>query len=347
MIKPSTTVGTEIEFYRLGTHATDSLNGWLRFHVYNDGSVRDTTYLAGTLPVFPQEDVNGDPILSTGMRGQSPYGLEVITDPYTFEEFTPLSQKLAYFFSTTPQSPRTSIHVHVDADKETWRELQMLMRWAHALEAIIYRVACGGGQHRGERSHRGELNDHKFARPLSSPIGVNWTTGRGPLIQLDRLLNATTASEFVCAWGRLDAYWGMGLEHYMPHRLHMINLASILRTGTIEWRVFDGLYAYFDVIVDFVYHIHALAGKMQSPDFVFELGSVPNVDADWVSKLLDMDITPLWGENWQKSCVHRAPLSHYSSQSPLTMVKTPAIIHNGRKMDDGTDLFQPYIRGAR
>jgi len=346
-INMQTTVGSELEFFRLGTNATDGLKPWLRFHLHNDGSVRDHTYLAGTLPVIPQETERGAPILSAGMKQQQPYGLEIITEPYTFEEFRPISQKLAYFFSTTPQNPRTSIHVHVDANNESWKDVQHLCIWFKALEAIIYRVACGGALHRGCRSYQGSPNDHKFARPLSAPIGVQWGSKVGPLVRWPDLVAATSASEFVAAWGRLDQYWSSGLEHYMPHRLHGLNIASILRTGTIEWRVFDGLYQYFDILVDFVYHVHQLAAKRQLPDFDFVLGSAPKVDVDWVNNLLDMDVSQLWGENWQKGCAQQNLLSHYPSQPVLNLPSTGVMtISNRDQRDDRSEAFKLLIRGG-
>ena len=333
----------------MGTGATTALEKWLRFHLHNDGSVRDTTYIAGNLPIYPQENKRGEPILCVGMRSQQPYGLEIITEPYAYESFMGPAQKTALYFGHIPQNPRTSIHVHVDAHNETWREIQNLMIWARALEAIIYRVACGGTEHRGCKSYHGDPNDHKFARPLSMPIGIHWGTAVRPLIQWDQLINATSASQFVASWGRLDTYWENPFEHYMPHRLHMINLSSILRTGTIEWRVFDGMYAFFDVLIEFVYKIHALAAKGERPDFQFDLGQSPNVDAEWVSKLLNMDIAPLWGTQWQKGCVRKSLLSHYPAQPQLHTVTDYGVvaISNGIQRDLGSETFPLYIRGTR
>ncbi len=347
MISPETTMGAEIEFSRIGTAATAGLENWLRFTTYNDGSLRNTTYVAGNLAIYPQEDARGNPILSLGMREQNPYGLEIVTSPYPYAEFLPLMQKAAQIFGHIPQNSRTSIHVHVDAAEETWQEVRNVLIWARALEAIIYRLAAAGGTHRGCRAYMGDSNDHKFARPLSDPIGVHWGSRVKPLIDWAMLTKATTASEFVAAWGRLDIHWGGSLEHYVPHRLHMINIAPLLRLGTIEWRIFDGIYRYIDLFIELVYRIHQLANSGQMPDFAFDLGTLPNVDAEWVSKLLNMDVGLLWGDNWQTGCLRRVPLSHYNSQPHLhTFSEVPVqhIIVSGMR-DDGTDAFRLVARG--
>lgn len=341
MITPNTTMGAELEFSKIGTAATVGLEKWLQFSTYNDGSLRDATYIAGNIAVYPQEDERGRPILSIGMREQNAYGLEIVTSPYPYAQFIPVMQKAAQFFGHIPQNSRASIHIHVDMLGETWREIRNVLIWAHALEAVIYRVASTGNIHRGCRSYQGAPNDHKFARPLSDPIGVYWHSRVKPLIDWPRLVAAETASEFLSAWGRLDASWSIGMEHYVPHRLHMVNLTALMRQGTLEWRVFDGIYRYVDIFVEFVYRIHRLANSGQMPDFVFPLGSSPEVDATWVSKLLDMDVSLVWGDNWQKGCTVRTPLSHYSNQPHLhTFTDLPVqnIAVNGRR-DTGENDF--------
>jgi hypothetical protein len=323
------------------------MENWLKFRVGDDGSLRDATYLAGdSLAVFPEMDSHGRAILSVGMRPQRNFGLEIIIDPYPYSELQQLAQKIAHYLSCVPQNPRTSIHIHVDADGNTWKEVRRLLLWVRALEAVIFRVACGGDVHRGARAYNGEPNDHRYARPLSAPIGVHTSGGKvRPLIDWNGIKNATSASEMVAAWGRLDTYWNNGFEHYMPHRLHMVNIASILRQGTIEWRVFDGLYRHFDQLLAVVYAVHQLAGA-GDPDFDFPLGSEPKIDAEWVSRLLDTDVSQLWGNNWQKPCIRPTPLSHYNNAPVLASVHEINVrqISNGRVRDSGESNFVLYHR---
>jgi len=131
----------------------------------------------------------------------------------------------------------------------------------------------------------------------------------------------------------------------MPHRLHMINLASIIRQGTIEWRVFDGMYQYFDKFIELVYNIHALSAK-GVPDVEFLLGTQPKIDADWMSNLLDMDVGVLWGENWQIGCARNHPLSHYSARPTFHSLSSASLarISNINGRDDFSTTFVPYIR---
>lgn len=345
MISPKTQIGAEIEVAKLGREATAGLISWLKFDTHDDGSLREQTFSVGDIAVYPQIDEKGAPIVSLGMsQNQRAFGLEIVTNPYPYIDMIPIATKLAMYLRHIPQNPRTSIHLHVDADRMTWREAQSLLIWAHALEAVIYRIACAGQQHRGCRAYRGDLNDHKFARPLSAPIGSEWSNGMiAPLIAWDQIKNAKSASEFVAAWGRLDLYWGHGMEHYMPHRLHMINLAAILRTGTIEWRVFDGIYEFIPQFVQFVYAVHSLADKLQPPDFEFTLGTTPGVDARWVSNLLDMDVEPLWGSNWQAGCSRLNPMAHYPNRPVLATVDYKRI--RPIQYDDGSDKAPLFIRG--
>jgi hypothetical protein len=166
------------------------------------------------------------------------------------------------------------------------------------------------------------------------------------LINWKELVAAKNATDFVASWGRLDLYWREGaFEHYWPHRLHMINLASILRQGTIEWRIFDGMYEYVDRFVELVYRIHALSEKGE-PDFQFDLGSTPDIDAKWVSDLLEMDVSDLWGNNWQAACVHTAPRSHYANAPRITSRSQRGLlpIKNRLRADSGKLDHELYIR---
>lgn len=347
MVTEDTTFGVEVEFYRLPNVAADGWRKWLRFACHDDGSLRDKTYVAGDLAVFPQEDERGLPILSAGMQlVKKNIGLEVVTEPYAYGELLGKMRKLSYYCASIPQSPRSSIHVHVDADGMTFEYIKNLLLWVHALEAPIFRISCGGGIHRGAREYQGAYNDHRYARPLSAPIGVSWGgIDLADLIIWQDIVSAATASELMAAWGRLDAFWRQGFEHYWPHRLHMINISSILRQGTIEWRIFDGLYSYMDTIVEFVYRMHKLAER-GAPDFEFVLGSKPGIDAQWFSILLDMDISQLWGDNWQTGCKTPALRSHYQNAPELPRRNRLPImpISNGVVRDTGKPGFVIFNR---
>lgn len=297
-----------------------------------------------------QVDDDGEPILCQGMQRTEPIGLELVTTPYSYEDMLPIARKFAWFLGTIPETPRTSIHVHVDVAGEPWTYVQRVLRWVYALEAPLFRMSCGGNVHRGARSYRGALNDHMYARPLSNSIGTLWGKKNDHVINLQDLLTASTASELAAAWGRLDLYWGRErqLTHYSPHRLHMVNLASVPRQGTFEWRIFDGMFTRSAEIVELVYAVHKLAER-GDPDFApMTLGMKPNIDAEWMSNLLGIDCSILWGENWQQPCQLTAKPHHYqNSDVPnLATVAQMAVnkIHNNVKYDDGSAEFSLYVR---
>lgn len=321
---------------------------WLEYTTHDDGSVRGITYNAGNLSVYPQYDNKGAAILSVGMQPGPRFGLELVTRPYEYGELLPLMDKAATVLSHLPQTSRTSVHIHVDVADQPWVYIRRVLLWAHALEAVLFRLACGGGVHRGARIHDGALNDHRYARPLSSSIAIDWSGTVKPLIVWNKLINATTASEFVAAWGRLDLFWNGGIAHYCPHRLHMVNLASVLRQGTLEWRLFDGMYENLGNFARIVYAVHRLASQGE-PDFAYVLGCdalEPAIDHRWVSRLLDFDCEPMWGSNWQTACQDKALRSHYNDAPSLPPFSARGVaqINNRRIVDSGNDDFSLFVR---
>jgi hypothetical protein len=329
----------------LHASAVECVNPWLNCTVHDDGSVRDTTYRAGTIPIYPEFD--GDtPVLSAGMSPDRRYGLEIVVNPYAYAEFLDKMYKFQLYFDHVPQTPRTSIHIHVDVAGESWKYIRNVLLWAYALEAPIFRMACDGGTHRGERIFNGEPNDHRYARPLSDPIGIESNGRLVPLIDWTQLVEAETASEFVAAWGRFDIFWNPGIAHYCPHRLHMINLASVQRQGTLEWRVFDGIYGKIAYFAQLVYAIHDIASKGE-PDFApMLLGSQPNIDAVWLSRLLNIDCEMLWGTQWPRPVRTHALRSHYpdAPRIPSTAEHPVNSIRVIRTNDNGSDNFPLFRR---
>lgn len=319
-----------------------------QYSVHNDGSIRGETYRVGDLAIIPELDATGRVILSQGMQRADPVGLEIVTSPYPYEDMRYIAEKFTYYLASTPQTPRTSIHVHVDVGDLPWTTVKNVVLWAHALEAPLYRIACGGGIHRGARMYQGDYTDHKYARPLSSPIYCAWSKSRSPVIDWDQLISSDTASKFAASWGRLDMFWTgeRQLVHYSPHRLHMINLASVLRQGTLEWRLFDGLYNQLTVFVEVVNSIHNLA-MSGPPEFEpMLLGTTPDISADWISQLLNTDINTAWGTAWQDPCRDRKLFHHYQDVPVLIPVAQSAVqnIYNRFEFDSGESTFPMFRR---
>jgi hypothetical protein len=357
------TFGLEIELQGLGRAALSGID-FIRFDVHDDGSVRGPTYTVDGLPIlFRHNDRStGAPIIPSGCgewRGDS-IGLELVTRPYEYEELRGPAQQLADYLGHIPQTPRTSIHIHVDVANKSWRYIQNLIRWCYWLEAPLMRLAAGnsGQVHRGARIYAGEYNDYRYARPLSDPIGLPWvSTGRereSALIVMDRLLAANTASEMVSHWGRMDLYWSSGISHYVPHRLHMINLVSVQRIGTLEWRLFDAVYSKLPLFIDLVAAIHRVAEDYSlRPEDVHPVPVLLN-DADShagfsiqrLSAMLDLDLEPLWGKVWMPGTRQKLRRSHYQDMSLSSFARQPLVLieNNEGVRDKGGDDFHLFYR---
>lgn len=345
-----TTLGIEVEFHRINPCALENFDTPILYSIHDDGSTRETTYRLAVdgevLAIAPHVIHRGGRehiILPYGVTNGDSIGLEMVTRPHTYNVLREHLPGLSEFLAPVPQTPRTSIHVHVDIAYVPWVAVRNVLKWAHALEAVLYRLSCGGMMHRGERDYKGRYTDHMFARPLSNPIGAVWGTvgSNKPLILWDRLMAAKTASEFTAYWGRADMYFSgyQNLPHYVGHRLHMINLVSALRYGTLEWRLFDALYDRINLIVDVVVAIHRLGYSERQPDFEpMPLGSEPDVDHLWVSRLLDMDVEPLWGKRWPKGCQVDARDPHYGRISIPTLTQTEILTMRHDSGDDYVPL---------
>ena len=354
------TVGIEVEFYNLGPNALRDLDFGIPSNNHDDGSVRDTTYkivdIDGTeQSIFPNF-VKGRPIMASGLYQDRNYGLEWVSAPVNYEDLKNPLRHMSELLVTVPQTPRTSIHVHVDIANVPWRKIQNLLNWVYRLEAVLFRLSCGGMKHRGERFYRdkndgGEATytDYRFCRPLSDPIGCYWVSREqigkkvSPLVLINKMLNANSASEFLAYWGRLDLYAEeQRLPHYCGHRLHMINLASIFRYGTIEWRLFDAIYGKIDKIVDLVIAMHELAYSGASPDFSpMILGFNYDMDIYEVNRLLNIDVSSLWGKRWPAGTKTKNRKPHYGDIAVHKIEETPIVklLH-----DDGSDNVPLFMR---
>lgn len=346
----STTVGVEIEIQDLSRHGLPGLDNIVRHSVHDDGSIRSPTYQVAGIGVIPQKDERGEPILCNFMTQERDFGLEVVTQPYTFGEFYSIADKVAAFFGHVPQTPRTSIHIHVDVGGAPWTYIKNVILWARQLEAPLYRIAAGGGIHRGERSYKGKINDHRYARPFSAPIAAEWGDEGElrPLIDWDALATSRTASEFLRSWGRLDMAWNEGLTHYCPHRLHMLNLASVMRQGTLEWRLFDGIYRHLPLFLRVVYGVHELAqyGPPLSSNGM-DLGSSSTViDCTEISSLLNVDVSPAWGALWPAGIADTLKKHHYTQDFRLNSGRPTRRIRaiNAEESDDNSATYPLYVR---
>ncbi len=306
---------------------------------YHDG--------ASILPLHRKGDRH---IYPSGSCITDRYGAEIVTRPYEYVDLHRHAKNFARMFGHIPTTPRASIHVHVDVADKHWTYVQNLVRWFIRLEAVLFRLSALGEAHRGTQwftdpdySDRGQVQqDHNYARPLTDSIGIRCGPRMIALINTDELLQAKTASTFVAAWGRLDTTWG-ALQRYCPHRLHALNIVSLQTYCTVEWRLFNGRYKYLPKVLEIINAVHLLAEK-PVPDTIapMPLGSTPDISAQEVSRLLDVDITKVWGNTWVQGCQHHALKSHYRNEDwnvPSSRTSVKAIFNNAGDYDSSTFCF--------
>lgn len=289
-------IGMEVEFVGLSSQAAEVITTKYKCSVGDDGSTRTPTWFMGDIPVHNPGKLRSTSVMPSGVRTGRSIGLEIITPPMEDETAYEFCQDIAFWYRDIRYDPRTSIHMHVGMEGRTWKEIRNLILWCAALEYPLYRMSAAGN------THRGETNSYKFCRPLSSPIYATFTDtlGHQPLVDIEALRNAKSASQMYAAWGRLDYFSSeRNLPHYSPHRLMGFNLYSTLRLGTFEWRIFDGRYRKIGYFYDLVKAVHALADEQEAPKECDTLKSSRHLSRDQVRDLFRGAnfVDKLWGDD--------------------------------------------------
>ena len=128
-------------------------------------------------------------------------------------------------------SNRAGLHYHISFPSPSLSSLKNLVRiWAH-LEDMIYTLAGMGG------TYRGWTNNSAYARPLTGEgiyVPVRNRESWGKAVEIPRLLEATSPMDFFTRFGDCS-YWTQA-SRYFPVRYYGLNLASILKIGTVEFR---------------------------------------------------------------------------------------------------------------
>lgn len=298
-----------------------------QFSIGDDGSLRSQTFTLGGVGIQPMSSKKTNRLLPTGSMPAEVVGSELISVPTHYEDWLESAPLIAKLFGHLTVSPRSSIHTHTDFNGQPWRRVQNYISWFYHLEAPLYRLArMGQPQHRGVLHYDGAPNDHRYARPLSNPIGMAAfrKSSYVPCINIDGVLNASSFSEMIANWGRLDLYWRQ-LGHYSAHRLHGLNIVSLVRHGTLELRLFNGCLRYFPQAVRITHGLYKLSEQPVPKGFdPMPLGSKPKFTLSDIAQLLDMssdELRPLWRVDgpyeWVDGPAVRALPHHYSNDSTV------------------------------
>lgn len=352
---------------------------------FDDRSVRTKTYLVTTthgvcslIPCTAElEDllsnhrVLASCIENTRCVNTTTYGTELITGVLPDYQARIFMQMIASYYGDYPYTPEASIHIHVDMRNQPWVEVYKVILLFYAYEQGIYHMACASTIHRGEQQRRRfnaqpVVDDYRYCRPVSVPIRIRYATRDDeeitiPLINTELLLEARTASDLCAAWGMLANFQR---SHYCPHRLHGINLASVLRQGSLEWRVFDAHYKHAPAFLDLVLAFHKAAQAMsveEARELAYrgfpmsclrESGSHRKVmTKDDLTELFLPSENPWIDELWRgpvklRGVQNENLLSHYDTQASWVIYETwePAIVTNRstRTVDRGTATFSFY-----
>lgn len=150
---------------------------------------------------------------SLGDRGNS---AEVVTPVLRYADMATLQNVVRALRKAGAQTPEcTSQHVHIGVGEWEPRQIANLARIYYKQEALILR-SVGTLQARMER----------YTRPVDREF----------IARLEAM-KPTTREELNVAW---FGYANPSPSHYDSHRYRGLNLNNVWRTGTVEFRVFNG-----------------------------------------------------------------------------------------------------------
>lgn len=327
-------IGVEIEIKGASQSSIERLiPSDIGYEIHNDGSLRRGIefYVRldgfGVVDVIVEEGIDVPSFIDT----RRPAGFELVIHKGELSIIRDVLEVLSRKISHIDSDIYSSIHFHLDVKGKPWVFIRDVLKWSYYLEAILYRLSCAGRVHRGESiesngysgyrsgyTYSGPSN-HRFARPLSNPIGAIDEDGDAlPLFDIENVLNSKSATEFLYRMGNL--YYYAGGTKYIPHRLHSVNICPVLYQGSVEFRLFDSIYRYLPQMMDVCVAIFELAENSSLEEKGIEspmvLGSEYEIGLEQVRSILNIDIPRgMWGERWVKGLVSNYPISHYGDFS--------------------------------
>ena len=176
--------------------------------------------------------------VSDGSLGDRNNSAEVVTPILRYADIETLQQVVRALRRAGAKATReTSQHVHVGAEHLTARQLANLAKSWSKYEPLIL-AAAGTHQHRIDR----------YTKPCDSAF----------IARLQATRTDTLDALNVAWFGRVNR----SPQHYDCNRYHALNLNNIWRTGTVEFRLFNGTTHAGEVRANIILCLAAVAKAM-------------------------------------------------------------------------------------
>ena len=205
------TFGTELEYtYITREHAAQAVQSVVGGRIEHTGGAYDTWTV-----ITP--DGRQWKAVSDSSLGDRATSAEVVSPILTLVDMDALQEIVRALRKAGAKTPEcTSQHVHIGVDGWTPRQIANLTRIYYKQEMLIMK-AVGTLEKRIQRYTK--LTDREFIERLEA-------------------IKPATNEELNRAWfGRLN----MHPDHYDSHRYRGLNLNNVWRTGTVEFRIFNGV----------------------------------------------------------------------------------------------------------
>lgn len=261
-------IGLEIEFEN---KITNSFNKNLHYF----SLVRDASVETPVSRLYKSQVKTNSNDLIRSLPNAIKGGEFVLTSPLSLSELLSKSvtNELKFILSELlleENSNRSSIHIHIDLKSyaPNLSTFKNIVRMINRTEALIYKLSSFYSE------HRGLSNNFNYYRPMTykgaacykvydedKPDGFYY----GQLFDTMKLIKAKSLSEFFYLFG--DMYNFRNWK-YHPVRYHAVNLFSVFRHGSIEYRTMNLTKSYLNIMsmVLFFYYLTAIMANYSYND---------------------------------------------------------------------------------
>lgn len=234
------TIGIELESIALSRDTATRILGRLpaglgnNFKVTRDGSSEMNVYhvSAGNRTIMINSHTKGAEELLDGRFPETTVGYELISVPMDIDN----AEKTLYALLPSLEcagdfiSERCATHIHIGAMKNI-RFLKNALKLGLWFDEVFYSLAA-----MGQDKFRGYSNNAIYARPIVNGPYFRHDSSFYQVLNWKKALEAEDLYEFFAAYG---TNVNGDMHKYHPGRYFSINLYSVPRIGTIEFRHFN------------------------------------------------------------------------------------------------------------